>query len=531
MMPLLSFRDFSLTLYASMAHKRKTILENISFDVFPGQTVALVGESGSGKSMLGLSVTRLLPDSLDPDYQGTVQFKNEDLLTCSSIQLQKIRGKKIAMIFQEPSSALNPLKTLGRALEEVIVLHRSQEIHTQKDIDLIMFQLLEKAGFGNAKYRLDAYPHQLSGGQKQRLMIAMALAGKPEILVADEPTTALDVTLQAELLTRLREIQSQEGLAMLFISHNLPLVTHLAHHTIILQQGKIVEQGPTLQLIHHAQHNYTRQLWHSIPQRLVETHPSPSEHILTVQDLSVDIAHNTILEPITFHLEQGKTLAVVGESGAGKSTLALAMAQLLPYQGAVLFQGIPLHTLTAEQLRQERRYIQMMFQDLFSALNPRMRVEDILMEGLMNYRIGSMEERKQRVRDILTTVELSHGLLERYPHQLSGGQRQRICIARSLIVEPKVLILDEPTSALDVTVQKEILQLLVRLQKQTNVAYMMITHDIKVVQSMSHYLVVLKAGQLVEQGLTCDIIENPQTSYTQELMRSAQWDSGKVDIV
>ena len=526
---LLSVRDLSLTLYAKTPQKRKSILENITFDVLPGQTVALVGESGSGKSMLGLSITRLLPDALDAQYQGNIFFKTKDLLHYSQPELQKIRGKKIAMIFQEPSSALNPLKTLRRALQEVILLHRSAELHTQADVDLIMFQLLEKVGFGNAKYRLDYYPHQLSGGQKQRLMIAMALAGKPELLIADEPTTALDVTLQAELLMRLQEIQSQEGLSMLFISHNLALVTRIAHHIVILQHGKIVEHGQTLDVVHHAQHAYTQKLWNSIPKRLVEDRPKASPMILEVQQLSVKIHNNAILEPVSFHLETGKTLAIVGESGAGKSTLALAIAQLMAYEGAVVFQGVPLHTLKPEQLRQERRYIQMMFQDLFSALNPRMRVEDILMEGLINYRMGSLEERKHRVREMLTKVELSLDLLERYPYQLSGGQRQRICIGRSLIVEPKLLILDEPTSALDVTVQKEILQLLVQLQKETDIAYMMITHDLKVVQSISHNVLVLKSGQMVEHGFTNDILKHPTTSYTQALMRSAQWENGPIN--
>lgn len=529
MTPLLSVRDLSLTLYAKTPQKQKAILENIDFDLFPAQTIALVGESGSGKSMLGLSITRLLPDALDAKYQGSIWFQNKDLLRYSQKELQKIRGKKIAMIFQEPSSALNPLKTLRRALQEVILLHRSAELHSQTDVDLIMFQLLEKVGFGNAKYRLDYYPHQLSGGQKQRLMIAMALAGKPDLLIADEPTTALDVTLQAELLMRLQEIQSQEGLAMVFISHNLALVTRIAHHIVILQQGKIVEQGETTHVVRHAKHAYTQKLWNSIPQRLVEDNPAPSATILDVQQLSVKIRNNTILEPVSFRLETGKTLAIVGESGAGKSTLALAIAQLLAYEGAVIFQGIPLHTLKPEALRQERRYIQMMFQDLFSALNPRMRIEDILMEGLINYRMGSVQDRRQRVQEMLSKVELSPQLLERYPYQLSGGQRQRICIARSLIVEPKLLILDEPTSALDVTVQKEILQLLVRLQKQTDIAYMMITHDLKIVHSMSHNVLVLKSGQMVEQGLTNALMTNPKTPYTQALMRSAQWENGKID--
>ena len=530
-MPVLSIQNLSLTLYARSKQKQKRILEGISFDVAASKTIALVGESGSGKSMIGLSILHLLPNELEPQYTGKILFQGTDLLTCSKRALYAVRGKRIAMIFQEPSSALNPLKTLRHALQEVIMLHRRGEIRTQDDLDAMMFDALEKVGFTNAKYRLNNYPHELSGGQKQRLMIAMALSAKPDLLIADEPTTALDVTLQEELLTRIQSIQSKEGMSMVFISHNVGLVSRIADRIVILNKGAVVEQGSTKNIRCAPQHPYTQKLWNSVPGRLVREDAMDTPVLLRVTDLSVCFKNTVVLEPVNFEVCSGKTVSIVGESGAGKSTLALAIAQMIPYSGVAVFQGKILSELNAKAMRQERRHIQMIFQDLFASLNPRMCVRDLLMEGINNYALWTLEERKFRIKKILSDVELSEDLLIRYPHQLSGGQRQRICIARSLLLEPQLLILDEPTSALDVTVQKDILQLLVRLQERASTAYIVITHDLKVVQSISHTVLVLKAGCIVEQGLTEEVLANPQESYTKALMHSAAWEMGEYGTV
>ena len=521
---LLSIRDVSLTLYAHKLKSQKKILHHINLDVPFGSTVALVGESGSGKSMLGLSILGLLPKSLYAAYQGEIVFQGENLLTCTQSTLYKVRGKHIGMIFQEPSSALNPLKTLKVALQEVLLLHRKQELSHPEDLEAAMFDVLEKVGFSYGKQKLDAYPHQLSGGQKQRLMIAMALSGNPDLLIADEPTTALDVTLQKELILRLKGIQETKGMSILFITHNLPLVSHISHYIGILKEGHIVEQGNTSLILETPQDTYTRKLWKSVPQRWVHDRGSDGEKaLLQVRNLQVSLKQNTILRSINFDVHVGQTVGIVGESGSGKSTLALAVAQLRPYSGSVVFQQKSLASLRGEALRQERRHFQMIFQDLFSALNPRMCVGDSLMEGLRNYKLWCPQERVIRIKNILSQVELSQDILSRYPHQLSGGQRQRICIARSLVLEPKLLILDEPTSALDVTVQKEILQLLVALQERISIGYIVITHDLKVVESMAHHVVVLKSGCIVEQGPAMEVLNCPKNSYTQSLMASARW--------
>ncbi|PPE06968.1 dipeptide ABC transporter ATP-binding protein [Holospora curviuscula] len=530
MSPLLSIRDLSLTLYSHQGKDKKEILHHISLEIFSGQTVALVGESGSGKSMLGLSILGLLPKSLHASYKGQILFKGSDLLTCAKSTLYNVRGRHIGMIFQEPSSALNPLKSLKTALQEVLLLHRNQELRHPQDLEAAMFDVLDKVGFSHAKHKLDAYPHQLSGGQKQRLMIAMALSGKPDLLIADEPTTALDVTLQKELLLRLKHIQETQGMSMLFISHNLPLVRHISHYIGILKEGHLVEQGQPHKILTAPQDPYTKKLWSSIPKRWVSDQvlgqihePDASKALLHVKDLEVTLKNNKILHSINFQVQAGQTVSVVGESGSGKSTLALAIAQLIPYSGKVLFQDKILASLRGEPLRQERRHFQMIFQDLFSALNPRMSVGESLMEGMRNYKLWSLEERKIRIQNILSQVELAQDTVYRYPHQLSGGQRQRICIARSLLLEPKLLILDEPTSALDVTVQKEILQLLVALQERIFLGYIVITHDLKVVESIAHHVIVLKSGRMVEQGSTMEILKNPKDPYTQSLMESARW--------
>ncbi|ETZ06822.1 putative ABC transporter ATP-binding protein YejF [Holospora obtusa F1] len=526
MSTLLSIQDFSLTLYSGLSKYQKKILHHVNLEIPSGKTLALVGESGSGKSMLGLSILKLLPGTLYASYEGKILFEEKNLLLCSENQMYDIRGKYISMIFQEPSSALNPLKPLKTALKEVLLLHRKRDFLHKDDVESEMFDVLDKVGFSHAEQKMGAYPHQLSGGQKQRLMIAMALAAKPKLLIADEPTTALDVTLQKELLMRLKHIQEIEGMSILFISHNLPLVSRIAHFISILKEGSLVEQGKAQHILLAPSHPYTRKLWSSIPERWVqETHPAinTSKVLLQVRNLEVILKHNKILHDINFDVHAGQTVSIVGESGSGKSTLAFAISQLIPYSGKVLFQNNALSSFSTKQLRQERRHFQMIFQDLFSALNPRMCVSDSLMEGMKNYNLWSLEERTERVQKILSQVELSSDILYRYPHQLSGGQRQRICIARSLLLEPQLLILDEPTSALDVTVQKEILQLLVALQKQIHIGYIVITHDLKVVESIGHHVIVLKSGHIVEQGLAMDVLNYPKHAYTKRLMESAKW--------
>ncbi|OJU73385.1 MAG: hypothetical protein BGO07_04545 [Alphaproteobacteria bacterium 40-19] len=516
-MSLLSVRHLSL----NFKRQSRPILDDISFDLKAGCTLALVGESGSGKSMCALSLLRLVPTLLSPSYQGEVLFEGHELLKSPLKHLYNVRGGRIGMIFQEPSVALNPLHTIFQAISYPLKLHRGQELYSAQLLKDEVVRLLELADFPEAIYRLQDYPHQLSGGQRQRLMIAMALSGNPSLLIADEPTTALDVTIQAEVLASLKKIQEKTQMAMLFISHNLPLVAHIADHIAVMSKGQIVEQAESSKLIQSPQHPYTQKLFKSAALSPVVSVPSQGPALLEVQNLQVFLQNTPIVKDVSFKVLEGQTLGIIGESGSGKSTLALALMHLIPFKGRVTFKGQDLSSLSSKELRSYRRYFQMIFQDPAGALNPRMTVEEVVGEGLDLYETLPKNARKKRLMAALQEVALDPGILSRYPHQLSGGQRQRISIARALILNPDFLILDEPTSALDLTIQKEILELLKNLQQHKGLSYIFITHDLAVVGSISHFLLVMKAGQIVEQGESQSVINHPQHHYTQALVRSS----------
>jgi microcin C transport system ATP-binding protein len=518
-MSLLSVRHLSL----NFKGQSRPILDDISFDLKAGYTLALVGESGSGKSMCALSLLRLVPTLLSPSYQGAVLFEGHELLKSPLKHLYNVRGGRIGMIFQEPSVALNPLHTIFQAISYPLKLHRGQELYSAQLLRDEVVRLLELADFPEAIHRLQDYPHQLSGGQRQRLMIAMALSGNPSLLIADEPTTALDVTIQAEVLASLKKIQEKTQMAMLFISHNLPLVAHIADHIAVMSKGQIVEQAESSKLTQSPQHPYTQKLFKSAALSPAVSIPLPDSSqeaaVLEVQNLQVFLQNTPIVKDVSFKVLEGQTVGIIGESGSGKSTLALALMHLVPFKGHVTFQGQDLSALSSKELRPYRRYFQMIFQDPAGALNPRMTVEEVVGEGLDLYETLSKNARKERLMTALQEVALDPEILSRYPHQLSGGQRQRISIARALILNPDFLILDEPTSALDLTIQKEILELLKNLQQHKGLSYIFITHDLAVVGSISHFLLVMKAGQIVEQGESQSVINHPQHPYTQALIR------------
>ena len=517
----------------------KEVVRKVSFDIAPGEKLALVGESGSGKTITALSLLRLAGDAA---VQGRANFEGRgDLLALSERELRGVRGGDIAMIFQEPMTALNPLMTVGRQISEVLELKQAL---TQAQSWQSAIELIASTGITEPARRATAFPHQLSGGQRQRAMIAMALASRPKLLLADEPTTALDVTLRGQILELLSDLQRQTGMAVLLITHDLNLVRRFADRVAVMEQGVLVEQGGVAQVFAAPQHPYTRRLMASRPERdVVEAAPAPQDApVLRAKGLRV--AYPTPLAGVRgwfrkgafiavqgadLSLLPGRTLGVVGESGSGKSTLAQALLGLLEYQGEVTIAGaawkLPAFRNTPENQRL-RRTIQVVFQDPFSSLSPRLTVEEIVGEGLRVHEpLLPAPELRQRVEAALHEVGLSEaefpGLLARYPHEFSGGQRQRLAIARALIVQPTVLVLDEPTSALDVTIQQQVLRLLQRLQRERGLAYVLITHDVDVVRAMAHDVLVLKDGVVVEAGTVQQVLDDPQQGYTQKLVAAA----------
>lgn len=524
--PLLSIDHLSIQLQDG-----KKLVNDVSFSINAGEIFALVGESGSGKSLTALALTRLLPHTMQ--ITGQITLNDLVLSDLPESQLLKIRGGRIGMIFQEPMTALNPLMRVGAQIAEVLQLHTPLRGQAQRQR---VIDLLTEVGIPNPEERQAWYPHQLSGGQKQRVMIAMALAGEPELLIADEPTTALDVTIQAQVLALLLSIQRQRGLAILFITHDMGLVAQLADRVGVMYQGKLLETLPIDTFFHHANHTYTKDLIaNALPQKYIKPVLNTTEPpILQAEQLTVSFVGRRkgwllqrqpatlAVNRVDFSIAKGETLALVGESGCGKTTLAQALLKLIPAQGGrVSFLGQDILPLSERAMRPLRQALQVVFQDPFGAFNPRMTVGQIIREGMDSLAIGNPDERDLQVEALLTKVGLNPEHQQRYPHEFSGGQRQRIGIARALAVNPKLIICDEPTSALDVTVRGQILALLEELQQKMGVSYLFITHDLSIVPRVAHRVAVMQAGKIVEMGTTEQVLTNPQQAYTQQLIASA----------
>ncbi len=503
------------------------VVRRVSFEVQKGETVALVGESGSGKSVTALSTVSLLPDNAN--ISGSVKFQGEELLGSEQKTLQQVRGNRISFIFQEPMTSLNPLHTIEKQIAESLSLHQGL---TGSKARARIIELLDKVGIEDPKMRLAAYPHQLSGGQRQRIMIAMALANRPDLLIADEPTTSLDVTIQAQILELLAELQRAEGMGMLFITHDLNIVKRISDRVCVMRDGEMVESGRTAVVFANPKHDYTRELLASGATGAPEPMPHGAKTILETENLRVwfpvkrgllrrTIGHVKAVNSASFTICEGESLGIVGESGSGKTTVALAVLRLISSTGKIDFMGTDIAGLKNAEMRPLRREVQIVFQDPFGSLSPRMTVEQIVAEGLRVHSVGSEEEQRELVADILREVGLDPEMVERYPHEFSGGQRQRIAIARAMILRPKLLILDEPTSALDMSVQAQIVELLRELQKKHCLAYLFISHDLKIIRALSHKVLVMKQGDIVEAGDVDQIFDNPKQAYTRELLSAA----------
>ena len=524
--PLLSVDRLSVNFATSR------VVDRVSFDVAAGEKYALVGESGSGKSVTALSVLRLVETAT---FEGAIRFAGEDVLAKSERQMQGLRGRDIAMIFQEPMTALNPLYTVGNQVAEVLEVHEAldRKRALERAIDL-----LAHTGIPDPAKKVDAYPHQLSGGQRQRAMIAMALACRPKLLIADEPTTALDVTIQVQILALLDDLQAEFGMAILFITHDLNLVRRFGHRVGVMERGRLVEQGTISEVFGHPRDPYTVKLINSRPQRAVVPVPADAPVLAAARDVDVDFVSAKgwfgkdtfrAVRDATLELRRGETLGIVGESGSGKTTLGMALLALQPIAGgSVTLEGTRLDGADRATLRAMRRRMQVVFQDPFASLSPRMTIGDIVGEGVaLHMPELSKEQRRERILAMLAEVGLSeaqgiYDVLTRYPHEFSGGQRQRIAIARAVILQPEVLVLDEPTSALDVSVQQQVLKLLADLQAKYGMSYVFISHDLAVVRAMSHRVLVMKDGAIVEQGEAEALFAAPKEPYSQALLAAAQ---------
>jgi len=525
--PLISIRNLSVAF--NQGDSQVTAVHDVSFDIQPGQTLALVGESGSGKSVTAHSILRLLPYPVAHHPCGEIYYDGEDLLKASEKKLRKVRGNRISMIFQEPMSSLNPLHTVERQINEVLALHKGLN---KKDARARTLELLTLVGIPDPEKRLASYPHELSGGQRQRVMIAMALANEPELLIADEPTTALDVTVQLKILDLLKELQQKLGMALLLISHDLNLVRKIAHRVCVMYQGRVVEENDCTTLFSDPRHEYTQQLLAADPSGEPVPVDAGAKEILRVEHLKVwfpikkgvlkrTVDHVKAVTDISFSLPQGQTLGIVGESGSGKTTLGMALLRLIDSEGLIECNGNRLDNLSQNDVRPLRREFQVVFQDPFGSLSPRMSISQIISEGLEIHRIGTAAEREQMVIQALQEVGLNPDTRHRYPHEFSGGQRQRVSVARALVLKPKLILLDEPTSALDRTVQGQVVELLRDLQQKYNLSYLFISHDLAVVKVLSHQLMVIRQGQVVEQGPAGDIFASPQHDYTRQLLDAA----------
>lgn len=519
----------NLSVSFQQGSQRNQAVRNVSLELKKGETFALVGESGSGKSVTAMAILKLLPRTVTHYDTGTVLFEGRNLLAASEPELRRIRGNRIGMIFQEPLTALNPLHTVEKQIGEVLRIHKGLDGQQARKRIL---ELLTLVGIPQPETRLGTYPHQLSGGQRQRVMIAMALANDPDILIADEPTTALDVTIQKQVLNLLQDLQSKLGMTILIITHDLGIVRRFAHRVAVMTKGEIVETNTTDALFRQPTHPYTQMLLAAEPKGLPVTVDPANPTIMQVQSLRVwfpvrrgvfkqVVGHIKAVDDISFSLQQGSTLGVVGESGSGKTTLVQALLKLTDSTGSVNFENTDLIPLNSRQIRPLRRRMQIVFQDPFSSLSPRMSVGEIVREGLDIHHIGVVAEREQRVIDALNEVGLDPAMRHRFPHEFSGGQRQRIAIARSIILKPKVIVLDEPTSALDRSVQRQVIELLRDLQQKHGLSYIFISHDLSVIRDMSDHVIVMKDGKIVEQGDTGMIFDAPRADYTKTLIAAA----------
>ena len=501
-------------------------VKGVSFAVERGETVALVGESGSGKSVSALSTVALLGDSAE--VSGSVTYDGQQMIGADEALLRKVRGNDISFIFQEPMTSLNPLHTIEKQLGESLALHQGVVGDAAR---ARILELLNKVGIVDAETRLTAYPHQLSGGQRQRVMIAMALANKPDVLIADEPTTALDVTIQAQILDLLAELKQSEGMGLLFITHDLGIVRRIADRVCVMQQGEIVEQGQTKEIFENPAHPYTRKLLEAEPTGAPAPVPDRAEEIVKTEHLKVwfpiqqgllrrTVGHVKAVNDTSLSVKAGETLGIVGESGSGKTTLALAIMRLISSEGGITFLGQDVRQWSTRELRRLRKDMQIVFQDPFGSLSPRMTCFQIISEGLNIHHVDPNRDQRALVHEVMEEVGLDPATMDRYPHEFSGGQRQRIAIARAMVLRPRLLVLDEPTSALDMTVQVQIVELLRDLQRKYGLAYLFISHDLKVVRAMSHKVLVMKRGDVVEYGTTEDLYDRPKTDYTRALLQA-----------
>ena len=524
--PLLSVKDLSIDF--TQDERVTRAVTNASLDLYSGETLALVGESGSGKSVTAHSILRLLPGSASHP-NGHIEFEGENLLHVSEAEIRAVRGNRIGMIFQEPMSSLNPLHTIEKQINEVLYVHQG---FRQKQARERTLELLEMVEIQNAKKRLSAFPHELSGGQRQRVMIAMALANKPDLLIADEPTTALDVTVQAQVLQLLGQLQKQFKMSILLITHDLGIVRHYSDRVAVMNQGKIIETGNTEPLFLHPEHPYTKKLLEAEP----SGNPVPSLEaaatFISIKNLKVwfpiqkgilkrTVDHVKAVDGVSLEIRKGHSLGVVGESGSGKSTLGLALLRLIKSEGEIQLGDVYLDSLNQKQITPVRKAMQIVFQDPFGSLSPRMTVEQIVAEGLEIHKLNFEGNREEQIVQVLKEVGLDPELRHRYPHEFSGGQRQRIAIARALVIKPSFLVLDEPTSSLDRSVQSQVLDLLRNLQKKYSLTYLFISHDLKVIKALCHDIIVMKDGIALEAGPAEIILKQPQNTYTQALLEAA----------
>jgi peptide/nickel transport system ATP-binding protein len=549
--PVLSVEN--LTTSFRVEDRWRSVVRNISFDIAPGETVAIVGESGSGKSVTSLSIMQLLPKR-SSKIEGRVMLGGRDLLSLEEEDMRKVRGNDIAMIFQEPMTSLNPIFPIGKQIAEAMTCHRNI---TNAEAKSETIRLLEKVRIPNAKFRFDAFPHEFSGGMRQRVMIAMALASRPRLLIADEPTTALDVTIQGQILDLIKILQEEEGMSVLFITHDMGVVAEVADRTIVMYHGEAVESGPTEDIFHHGKHPYTRALLSAVPRLgsmtdrkwplrfpIVDVHTGnvmePKEvantvdkgktPVLSVKNLTTrfDILSGLFgrktgavhaVENVSFDLAQGETLSLVGESGCGKSTTGRSITRLIqPTSGSIDVDGYDVMRLPPAELRLMRRSIQMVFQDPFASLNPRMSIGNAVAEPFLEHKMGTKVQAFQKAADLLERVGLKADMMQRFPHEFSGGQRQRICIARALMLDPKIIVADESVSALDVSIKAQVCNLLLDLQQSLNLAFLFISHDMAVVERVSHRVAVMYLGEIVEIGPRTAVFDSPQHPYTKKLM-------------
>ncbi len=507
-------------------------VKGVSFEVSKGETLAIVGESGSGKSVTARTIMGMLPEKAKVGEKTAIWFNGEDLSTYSEPQLMKVRGNLISMIFQEPLTSLNPVYRIGSQIAEIIHTHRKI---SKQDAKAEVIRLLNEVRIPDPEIRYSQYPHQLSGGQRQRVMIAMALANEPDMLIADEPTTALDVTIQAEILALLKELQRRRGMAIILITHDLTVVRHTSDRVCVMRYGEIVESGDTEQIFTNPQHPYTRHLIESEPSGEPDPVSEAADTVMETRDLRVvfKVKHGNLFNRKTMDLiavndlsarvRAGETLGIVGESGSGKTTCGMSMIRLMePTAGEISFEGQRIDNVARANLRHLRTRMQVVFQDPFSSLNPRMIIRQIVAEGLIVNNIGTnAAERDQMVREALADVQMPPDILDRFPHEFSGGQRQRIAIARAMALKPKFILLDEPTSALDLSIQAQIIDLLRDLRRKHDLSYLFISHDLKVVKALCHNTIVMQSGKVVEAGPTKQVLENPQTDYTKRLVDAA----------